>query len=67
MGFSAYYEAYDKSMFVIGMRLLAMELMNPYEDDLQDLSVMTFIRTVWEASNRVLNAKFPSEKVDCSL
>jgi hypothetical protein len=45
--------------YVIGMRILAIKLMDPFGDDPEDLSVMTFIRTGWETSNEILNAKFP--------
>jgi len=47
--------------YVIGMRSLAVKLMNPYDDDIDDLSVMTFIRTGWKASNTILNTKVPTE------
>jgi hypothetical protein len=47
--------------YVIGMRLLAIKLMDPFGDDLEDLSVMTFVKTGWETSNKILNTKFPDE------
>ena len=47
--------------YVIGMRLLAIKLMSPFGDDVEDLSVMTFVRTGWEASNTILNTKVPTE------
>ena len=47
--------------YVIGMRLLAIKLMSPFGDDVEDLSVMTYIRTGWEASNTILNTKVPTE------
>jgi hypothetical protein len=48
--------------YVIGMRILAIKLMDPFGDDLlEGLSAMTFIRTGLETSNTILNAKFPDD------
>ena len=42
-------------LYVIGMRILAIKLMNPYEDDLEDLSILTFIKQGCESSSKILN------------
>ena len=46
--------------YVIGMRLMATKLMSPYENDTEDLRVITFVKTCWERSNNILNVKYPS-------
>ncbi len=43
------------------MRILAIKRMDPFRDDLEDSGVMTFIRTGWETSNKILNVKYPDE------
>jgi hypothetical protein len=47
--------------YVIGMRILAIKLMDPYGADLEDLSVMTYVRTGWKSSSKLLNSKFLDE------
>ena len=54
-------------LYVIGMRILAIKLMNPYEDDVEDLSILTFIKQGWEGSANILNTKMPSEEVDITV
>lgn len=49
-----------ESMFVVGTRIFAMKLMDPFDLDLEALSVMTYVRSCWQESNRILNSKIPS-------
>jgi len=34
---------------------------DPYGDDLEDLSVLRFVKTAWLRSNRILATRFPGE------
>jgi predicted membrane chloride channel (bestrophin family) len=52
-----------QSCYVIGMRLLAIKLMDPFGADIEDLSVMTYVRTCWETSNKILNVNSPGEEI----
>jgi predicted membrane chloride channel (bestrophin family) len=52
-----------QSIFVIGLRLLGQKMVDPYGDDLEDLSVLHYIRETWQKSNRILAAQRP-EAVD---
>ena len=42
---------------ILGLRVLANMLSDPYGGDLCDLSVMHYINSTWLMSNRMLNAK----------
>lgn len=50
-----------QSIFVIGLRMLGRKLVDPYGDDLEDLSVLRYIRNAWTRSNRLLVTSFPGE------
>lgn len=50
-----------QTVFVIGLRLLGQIMVDPYGDDLEDLSVMHYIQHTWESSNRILATRFPAE------
>mmetsp|Transcript_16426 Transcript_16426/g.45808 ORF Transcript_16426/g.45808 Transcript_16426/m.45808 type:complete len:601 (-) Transcript_16426:186-1988(-) len=50
-----------QAIFVIGLRILAQQLSDPYGDDLIDLSVMFFVQFTWTQSNRVLQSQSPPE------
>ena len=49
-----------QAIFVIGLRLLGQVMVDPYGDDLEDLSVIHYIQETWLASNRILATKFPA-------
>lgn len=44
---------------LLGLRVLANMLSDPYGDDLLDLSVLHYINNAWTGSNRMLNAEAP--------
>ena len=48
---------------------LAIKLMNPYEDDIKDLSILTFIKQGWEGSGsaNILNTKIRPPQLPLSL
>jgi hypothetical protein len=48
-----------QSIFVIGLRLLGQKMIDPYGDDLEDLSVMYYVKSTWQRSNRILVAQLP--------
>eukprot|EP00584_Thalassiosira_punctigera_P007426 CAMPEP_0172541766 /NCGR_PEP_ID=MMETSP1067-20121228/12536_1 /TAXON_ID=265564 ORGANISM="Thalassiosira punctigera, Strain Tpunct2005C2" /NCGR_SAMPLE_ID=MMETSP1067 /ASSEMBLY_ACC=CAM_ASM_000444 /LENGTH=384 /DNA_ID=CAMNT_0013327879 /DNA_START=121 /DNA_END=1272 /DNA_ORIENTATION=+ len=48
-----------QSIFVIGLRLLGQQMIDPYGDDEEDLSVLTYVREGWETSNRILASRLP--------
>lgn len=48
-----------QSIFVIGLRILGQKMMDPYGDDVEDLSVMFYINFTWIMSNRILRSKRP--------
>ena len=50
-----------QTIFVIGLRMLGRKMVDPYGDDLEDLSVLRFVKTAWLRSNRILVTRFPGE------
>lgn len=50
-----------QSVFVIGLRLLGQKMVDPYGDDMEDLSVLHYIKETWQKSNRILAAQHPGE------
>lgn len=56
-----------QSFFVVGLRLLAQKMVDPFGDDLEDLSVMTYVLTTIENTRIILNAQEPKEDVDESF
>lgn len=50
-----------QSVFVIGLRVLGQKMVDPFGDDVEDLSVLHYIREAWQKSNRILNAVAPDE------
>ena len=50
-----------QAIFVIGLRLLGQVMVDPYGDDLEDLSVIHYIEHTWLSSNRILQTRFPNE------
>ncbi len=53
-----------QSLVLIGLKALSDMLSNPYGDDLQDLSVLTYIKSTWESTNRMLNAAAPDTDLE---
>jgi predicted membrane chloride channel (bestrophin family) len=49
-----------QSIFVIGLRLLGQKMVDPYGDDLEDLSVLHYLRDGWTTSNRILRTQCPA-------
>ena len=47
-----------QAIFVIGLRMLGQKLIDPFGDDLEDLSVLHYIKSTWATSNRILSAQF---------
>eukprot|EP00542_Grammatophora_oceanica_P016504 CAMPEP_0194027060 /NCGR_PEP_ID=MMETSP0009_2-20130614/1288_1 /TAXON_ID=210454 /ORGANISM="Grammatophora oceanica, Strain CCMP 410" /LENGTH=426 /DNA_ID=CAMNT_0038666007 /DNA_START=16 /DNA_END=1296 /DNA_ORIENTATION=- len=47
-------------IFVIGLRLLGQKMIDPFGEDLEDLSVMHYVTYTWMMSNRILNAEAPT-------
>ena len=43
---------------------IAITPRDPFGDDLEHSSVMTFIRTGWETSNKILNVKYPDDETE---
>lgn len=50
-----------QAVFVIGLRLLGQVMVDPYGDDVEDLSVLHYIQHAWLSSNRILATQFPSD------
>jgi predicted membrane chloride channel (bestrophin family) len=48
-----------QSIFVIGLRILGQKMVDPYGPDLEDLSVMYYVKSTWQRSNRILAAQLP--------
>ena len=44
-------------VFVVGLRSLATNMVDPYGDDLEDLSVINYVEGTMEICNTILNAK----------
>lgn len=49
-----------QAIFVIGLRLLGQKMMDPFGDDVEDLSVLKYVRDAWKTSNRMLSTHFPA-------
>lgn len=49
-----------QAMFVVGLRLLAQKMVNPYGLNLEDLSVILYIYVGIENSNIILSSKPPT-------
>ena len=56
-----------QSIFVVGLRLLGQKMIDPYGDDLEDLSVMTYISSTIENSRIILMAGEPDKDSDTML
>lgn len=50
-----------QAVFVIGLRLLGQVMVDPYGDDLEDLSVLHYVQHAWNSSNRVLATRYPED------
>ena len=53
-----------QSIFVIGLRLLGQKMADPFGDDLEDLSVLTYVTETWVKSNRILASKNPTQSTE---
>ena len=50
-----------QAVFVIGLRLLGQVMVDPYGDDVEDLSVLHYVEHAWHSSNRILATRFPAD------
>jgi hypothetical protein len=50
-----------QAIFVIGLRMLGQRMVDPYGSDLEDLSVLRYVKEAWLVSNRILAVKLPAE------
>ena len=58
------------SIFVVGLRLLGQIMVDPFGDDLEDLSVLTYVASTIEASSNILRSErqpFVDESVEDQL
>jgi len=55
-----------QAIFVIGLRLLGQKMSDPFGDDLEDLSVLTYVTESWVRSNRILASKNPTANQDAA-
>lgn len=49
-----------QAIFVIGLRMIGQKQIDPYGADLEDLSVLYYIRGTWKRCNRILASQFPA-------
>lgn len=49
-----------QAIFVIGLRLLGQKMSDPFGDDLEDLSVLTYVSEAWRKTNQMLATQRPS-------
>jgi len=56
-----------QSTFVIGLRLLGQKMVDPYGDDLEDLSVLSYVKCAIEECQMILSAKNNVTDIDESL
>ena len=56
-----------QASFVIGLRVLAQKLCNPFGHDVEHFTVMAFIDTVWRCSHRMLAAQAPENGANMSV
>lgn len=56
-----------QAIFVIGLRLLGQKMIDPYGDDVEDLSVMHYVNFTWANSNRILEAEMQTQETDADL
>mmetsp|Transcript_17443 Transcript_17443/g.30406 ORF Transcript_17443/g.30406 Transcript_17443/m.30406 type:complete len:124 (-) Transcript_17443:115-486(-) len=57
---------YYKPFFVIGLRLLGQQMVDPYGDDLEDLSVLYYVWSTADATKNIMNTQYP-EPLDPKL
>mmetsp|Transcript_26633 Transcript_26633/g.50260 ORF Transcript_26633/g.50260 Transcript_26633/m.50260 type:complete len:360 (-) Transcript_26633:58-1137(-) len=50
-----------QAIFVVGLRVLGQKMIDPYGDDVEDLSVLTYIYTTLENCQIILSAQAPDE------
>jgi len=55
-----------QAFFVIGLRLLGQQMVDPYGDDLEDLSVLYYVWSTADATKNIMNTQYP-EPLDPKL
>jgi len=50
-----------QAIFVVGLRVLGQKMIDPYGDDVEDFSVITYISTTLENCRIILLAQSPEE------
>mmetsp|Transcript_12643 Transcript_12643/g.30850 ORF Transcript_12643/g.30850 Transcript_12643/m.30850 type:complete len:435 (-) Transcript_12643:198-1502(-) len=53
-------------IFVVGLRSLGAKMIDPYGDDLEDLSVIMYVESTLEVCNTILNYKRPKYSVQAA-
>ena len=49
-------------IFVVGLRSLGTKMIDPYGDDLEDLSVINYVEGTLETCSTIMNMKQPNKK-----
>ena len=49
-------------IFVVGLRSLGTKMIDPYGDDLEDLSVINYVEGTLEICSTIMNMKKPENK-----
>ena len=49
-------------IFVVGLRSLGTKMIDPYGDDLEDLSVINYVEGTLEICSTIMNMKQPNKK-----
>ena len=49
-------------IFVVGLRSLGTKMIDPYGDDLEDLSVINYVEGTLEICSTIMNSKQPPKK-----
>ena len=55
-----------QAIFVVGLRQLGQNMADPFGDDLEDLSVLTYCKFTWTMRNRIMAARVPSPPTSSS-
>ena len=54
-------------IFVVGLRSLGSKMIDPYGDDLEDLSVINYVEGTLEICSTIMNSKQPSKRSSKSM
>ena len=49
-------------IFMVGLRSLGTKMIDPYSDDLEDLSVILYVEATLEICSTIMNSKQPPKK-----